>query len=263
MRHASLCGMLGGDSNKGCMPREGESAVVRQGRSIALVAFLIGCVVLLMVVGCAGTSSDASKEQQGHTEATTKQDQPRSPEATDSEEARCEGTQPVERPTYQEGWLTNDVPGCPKGGLLSGTDSNDMLDGLEGDDQIRGLGAKDQLLGGNGSDFIYGGPGDDLPLNGRDGDDVIHGGPGDDLEVLGDGGDDVLYGGYGDDELQGVWGKDVLYGGDGNDLLDGASNDDGERDELYFGKGKDHYSAKKIDYVDSSCEVKKPPLPTM
>src|SRR5215203_2557676 len=239
MRHASLCGMLGGDSNKGCMPREGESAVVRQGRSIALVAILIECVVLLLVVGCAGTSSDASKEQQGHTEATTKQDQPRSPEATESEEARCEGTQPVERPTYQEGWLTNDVPGCPKGGLLSGTASNDMLDGLEGDDQIRGLGAKDQLLAGKGSD-------------------VIHGGPGDDLEVYGAGGEDVIYGGDGDDVLSGDWGKDVIYGGDGNDLLDGASNEDGERDELYCGKGKDKYLADKNDYVDSSCEVKRP-----
>ena len=233
--------------------------MVRQGHLIAMVVtFLLGCAVLLLVVGCARTRSEAPQEkQQGYTEATNKE-QGRSPEATESEEARCEGTRTFERPyePHEEDWLTNDVPGCPKGGLLSGTDSNDKLDGLDGDDEIRGLGAKDQLLGGNGSDFIYGGPGDDLPLNGRDGDDVIHGGPGDDLEVLGDGGD-------GDDELQGVLGKDILYGGDGNDLLDGASNDDGERDELYCGKGKDHYSAKKIDYVDSSCEVKRPPLPTM
>ena len=237
--------------------------MVRQAHFIAVVGpLLIGCAFLLLAVGCSGTRSEAPQEGQEHTEATNKE-QIRSPQATDSEEARCEGTQPVERPTYQEGWLTNDVPGCPKGGLLSGTASNDMLDGLEGDDQIRGLGAKDQLLGGNGSDFIYGGPGDDLPLNGRDGDDVIHGGPGDDSEVLGDGGEDVIYGGVGDDELQGVWGKDVLYGGDGNDLLDGASNEDGERDELYCGKGKDKYLADKNDYVDSSCEVKRGPLPTM
>ena len=239
--------------------------MVRQAHFIAVVGpLLIGCAFLLLAVGCSGTRSEAPQEGQEHTEATNKE-QIRSPQATDSEEARCEGTQTFERPyePHEEDWLTNDVPGCPNGGLLSGTDSNDKLDGLEGDDQIRGLGAKDQLLGGNGSDFIYGGPGDDLPLNGRDGDDVIHGGPGDDLEVLGDGGEDVIYGGDGDDELQGVWGKDVLYGGDGNDLLDGASNDDGERDELYCGKGKDHYSAKKIDYVDSSCEVKRPPLPTM
>ena len=201
--------------------------MVRQAHFIAVVGpLLIGCAFLLLAVGCSGTRSEAPQEGQEHTEATNKE-QIRSPQATDSEEARCEGTQTFERPyePHEEDWLTNDVPGCPNGGLLSGTDSNDKLDGLEGDDQIRGLGAKDQLLGGNGSDFIDGG--------------------------------------YGDDELQGVWGKDVLYGGDGNDLLDGASNDDGERDELYCGKGKDHYSAKKIDYVDSSCEVKRPPLPTM
>src|ERR671910_3163257 len=123
MRHASLCGMLGGDSNKGCMPREGEGAVVRQGRSIALVAFLIGCVVLLLVVGRAGTSSDASKEQQGHTEATKAQT--RSPEATEAEEARCEGTK--SRNINNESVVTNDVPGCPKGGLLLGTKKRDWL----------------------------------------------------------------------------------------------------------------------------------------
>ena len=57
------------------MPREGEGVVVRQGRSIAVVrAFLIGCAVLLLAVGCAGTRSGSSnkKEQkeQGHTEST-------------------------------------------------------------------------------------------------------------------------------------------------------------------------------------------------
>jgi hemolysin type calcium-binding protein len=247
------------------MQREGGCTVVRQGHLIAVVrSSLIGCAVLLLVVGCAVTRSEAPQEKgKGHTEATNKE-QGRSPQATASEEARCEGRQPFERPyePNEEGWLTNDVPGCPKGGLLSGTDSNDMLDGLAGDDEVRGLGAKDDLLGGKGSDVIYGGPGDDLTLNGRDGDDVIHGGPGDDSEVFGDGGDDGIYGGDGDDELQGVWGKDVIYGGDGNDLLDGASNEDGERDELYCGKGKDHYIADKNDYVDSSCEVKRPPLPT-
>ena len=189
--------------------------------------FLIGCAVLLLVVGCAVTRSEAPKEGQGHTEATMKE-QGRSPQATASEEARCEGRQPFERPyePNEEGWLTNDVPGCLRGGLLSGTDSNDMLDGLDGDD-------------------------------------VIHGGPGDDSEVHGAGGEDVIYGGDGDDVLSGDWGKDVIYGGDGNDLLDGASNEDGERDELYCGKGKDKYLADKKDYVDSSCEVKRGPLPTM
>ena len=59
--------------------------MVRQGRSIAVVGtFLIGCAVLLLVVGCAGTSSESPKEQ-GHTEAA-KKEQTRSPEATAAEE---------------------------------------------------------------------------------------------------------------------------------------------------------------------------------
>jgi len=47
-------------------------------------AFLIGCAVLLLIVGCAGTSSS---------ETSNKKEQRSSPEATASEEeARCEGT---------------------------------------------------------------------------------------------------------------------------------------------------------------------------
>jgi hypothetical protein len=51
-------------------------------------AFLIGCA-LLLVVGCAGTRSESPK-QQGHTEATNKE-QTRSPEATASEETTALG----------------------------------------------------------------------------------------------------------------------------------------------------------------------------
>jgi hypothetical protein len=77
---------------------------VRQEHLIAVVrAFLIGCAVLLLGVGCAGTRSKAPPEEkrQEHTEATTKE-QTRSPEATASEEARCEGT----RTHKGKGWLT-------------------------------------------------------------------------------------------------------------------------------------------------------------
>ena len=102
---------------------------------------------------------------------------------------------------------------------------------------------------------------------------MLHGGPGTDAMSGGDG-DDVLYGGDGDDEIRGLgandWifgglGSDVIYGGDGNDLIDGATVDEfgqvvrKQRDELYCGKGEDHYHADKLDYVDSSCEVKDPP----
>src|SRR5918993_3668404 len=130
-------------------------AVIRQAHLIAVVgAFLIAVVV----VGCAGERSEApQEEEQGHTEATTAQT--RSPEATASEEARCEGT----RTFKQEGtvFTTNDVPGCPKGGLLSGTDGGDVLDGKDGDDEIHGLSAEDWIFGGLGSDVIYGGGGGD------------------------------------------------------------------------------------------------------
>jgi len=58
--------------------------------------------------------------------------------------------------------VTNDVPGCPKGGLLLGTDKIDNLDGLDGDDEIRGLGGPDLLWDGPGNDVLYGGDGNDF-----------------------------------------------------------------------------------------------------
>ena len=82
--------------------------------------------------------------------------------------------------------------------------------------------------------------------------------------------DDKIYGGAGNDtmagdqqpvygEVQVKLGKDVLYGEDGNDTL--FPDKDGQRDELYCGKGYDKAlvgsaTADKIDYVDDSCEEK-------
>ena len=212
---------------------------VGSGHLIAVVrAFLIGCAVLL-AVGCAGTRSESSKKEQG-----------RSPEATQSEEeARCEGTRTyhiyfvVYTETLMDGpvrsgseedmkkadkkdgqkvhdlgvFTTNDLPGCPKGGLLSGTDKKDNLDAREGDDEVRGLDGTDDLDGGDGSDTIYGG----------------------------------------DDGVNGGNGEDVLYGGDGNDIV--TDYYDERRDKLYCGKGRDEYVAVKNDYVDSTCEKKVSP----
>jgi hypothetical protein len=249
--------------------------VVRQGHLIAVVrAFLIGCVVLLLAVGCAGTRSETSK----------KEEQGSSTQATDSEEeARCEGTrsyhiyQVIHRPGYWDGplrtgseeemkkadkkprqmtmdfgvYTTNDLPGCPKGGLLLGTDKPDLLDGKHGDDEVRGLGGSDHYLdGGDGNDIIYGGDGDDALCRprscNREGGEGLDGGDG----------SDTLYGGDGDDDLHGFGGEDVLYGGDGNDLL--TDYYDEQRDKLYCGEGRDEYVAVKNDYVDSSCEKKLP-----
>jgi hypothetical protein len=216
-------------------------AVIRQRGFIAVVGtFLFGCAVLLMVAGCAGVRSEASKqeEEQGHTEATTEQ----------TRSDRCEGTRTYKNYRYwtwshpPKRWrvfTTNDVPGCPSGGLLTGTGKKDALGGKGGDDEIHGLGDPDTIDGGGGNDVIYGGPGGDESLSGDDGDDVI-------------------YGGDGDDFLGGGAGEDVLYGGDGNDALNGTDEGlkDTQRDELYCGPGKDVYDAGKLDYVDSSCEKK-------
>jgi hypothetical protein len=238
-------------------------------------ALLIGCAILLLGVGCAGkTSSEAPQEGKGHTEAT--KEKTRSPQATEAEEeARCGGTRtyhlyfvanldqkepgPVRSgseedmkkagkkagKTYDLGiYTTNDLPGCPNGGLLLGTAKPDKLDGGDGDDEMRGLGDKDSFSGGDGKDVIYAGPGDDSSQ-----------------ERTGKG-DDVIYGGDGDDEIDGGEGEDVLYGGDGSDILYGyeflQSDVDRHRDKLYCGRGKDHYLADKLDYVDSSCEKKWP-----
>jgi hypothetical protein len=218
--------------------------VVRQARLMAVVvrAFLIGCAVLLGV-GCAGVRPEAPEEEQG-----------RLPEATTSEEdARCERTRTSPRQMGGEAFTTNDVPRCPKGGLLSGTERTDNLDGQDGDDEIRGLGGVDMLFGGFGEDVMYGGASRDFLYGGQN-DDVLYGGPGSD-EMDGGGGDAVLYGGAGNDILTGRKGDDVFNGGDGNDIIDVYGMGSG-RDKLYCGEGKDRYWANNSDHVSSSCEKK-------
>jgi Ca2+-binding RTX toxin-like protein len=234
---------------------EGEDVVVRQGQLIAfVVAFLIGSAVVLMA-GASGVQAQASNK----------------------EEARCEGTRKI-NVNLPARFTSNDLPGCPKGGLLLGTDKDDSLAGEKGDDEVRGLGGSDFVMGGLGNDVIYGGADNDS-LHGdgseEEGNDIIYGGPGDDdvnVFLVGDDGNDVIYGGPGDDDLRGFEGEDAIYGGPGDDKrLDGGPSDavygggellpgggDGQRDKIYCGEGRDSYFADKEDYVDSSCEVKLP-----
>ena len=121
--------------------------------------FLAGCAVHLLLAGCAGVRSEAPEEKQGRTEATT--GQAHSGGAA-SEEGRCGRMRTFKDEGAVAGWIyrgtytTNDVPGCPNGGLISGIDK------------------RDELLGGSGSDVLYGGPGADL-LYGEEGDDVLYG----------------------------------------------------------------------------------------
>ena len=237
--------------------------MVRQVHLIAVVGtILIGGAFLLLVVGCAGTPSEPSnKKEQGS-----------SPEATASEEeARCEGTRTYHlydveysrggvtrqrtgseedmkkaekkarhiaktedlgvAKTHDYGvYATNDLPGCPKGGLLLGTDRTDLLNGKHGDDKVRGLGGSDHdLEGGPGNDILYGGDGNDA-------------------YVLGGKGADVMYGGAGNDFLSSITPCSRRS----------CNSNDGQRDKIYCGSGKDGYAADKNDYVDSSCEKKEP-----
>jgi RTX calcium-binding nonapeptide repeat (4 copies) len=236
------------------MQREGGCAAVRRGHLIAVVvSLLIGCAVLLMVVGCAGVRSEApQKEEQAHSQ-------------------RCEGTRGIV--LMGGGYATNDVPGCPKGGLLLGTDGpntdlnspmQDYLYGGDGDDEVRGLGANDELWGGLGSDVIYGGPGFDQmwagAVRGRDTSmNMLYGGDRTD-DMFGADGEDVLHGGAGNEFMSGGGGEDVLYGEDGNDALTAASyKGDLGADKLYCGAGTDKYIAGRLDYVSNSCEVKQKP----
>jgi hypothetical protein len=137
--------------------------------------------------------------------------------------------------TNETAYTTNDVdPRGPWGGVLRGTGENDKLLGEAGEDEIFGLGGDDAVDGGACGDKIYGGPGSDNMV-------------GDKQQTFGYGGVEVKSG------------KDVLYGEDGNDTL--FPDKDGQRDELYCGKGYDvaevgSATADKIDYVDDSCEEK-------
>jgi Ca2+-binding RTX toxin-like protein len=222
---------------------------------------LMGCAVLLVVVGCAGVRSVAPEEVQGHTEATKNQ----------GHSDRCQATRSIV--LMGGGYATNDLPGCPKGGLLLGTDGpntdinsqiQDYLYGGDGDDEVRGLGANDEIYGGYGGDAIYGGPGFDMmfagPVRGHDRSrNWLYGGDGPD-DMYGADGEDVLYGENGNDHMGGDEGEDVLYGGDGNDTLVAAShNDDLGADKLYCGAGTDKYTAGRLDYVSDTCEVKQRP----
>jgi len=89
-------------------------------------------------------------------------------------------------------FTTNDLPGCPKDGLLLGTDKPDKLDGKKGDDM--------SLYGDEGDDVIYGGDGDDGVEEDK-GADVIYGGDGNDLIFA-----------FTDDQ------RDKLYCGKGKDV---------------------------------------------
>jgi hypothetical protein len=148
--------------------------VARQGHLISVVGtFLMGCAIVLLVVSCAGKRSEAPEEEQGLTEVTKER----------AHSTPCERTRTVD--LQGRTYTTNDVPGCPKGGLLSGSDAGEQMRGTRSAEEIRGLGGPDEITDGLGRDLVYGGAGEDN-LIGYSGDIAV----------------DRFYGGRGSDTLQ-------------------------------------------------------------
>ena len=97
-----------------------------------------------------------------------------------------------------------------------------------------------RIVGTNRGDYLAGGGYDD----------VIIGGPGNDT-IFGGAGDDQLYGGPGNDVITGGAGADKIYGGPGSDTI---YADDGERDVIDCGPGRDRAVVDAVDVV-KHCEV--------
>jgi Ca2+-binding RTX toxin-like protein len=152
---------------------------------------------------------------------------------------RTYGPHVLPQSSHEPPLLRTFLPGTPLDN--DNPDSDDFLKGntYSGEDRDE---SKDVLHGGSGRDDLTGG----------DGDDVLYGGDGDDNWWWGVKGLRCLCG------LSGGRGEDVLYGGDGNDVLIAEWSSERKRDRLYCGKGTDEYTADKIDFVSSSCEVEDP-----
>ena len=89
--------------------------------------------------------------------------------------------------------------------------------------------------------------------------DYLAGGGYDDV-IIGGGGNDTIVGGAGDDQLCGGPGTDVITGGAGADKIEGGPGsdtiyaDDGERDVVDCGPGRDRAVVDAVDVV-KNCEV--------
>ena len=129
-----------------------------------------------------------------------------------------------------------------------GTDLQDTLDGTTGGDRLIGLGGPDVLQGYAGADCLDGGAGNDLLL-GFSGNDRLSGGPGDD-DMAGAGGNDVISGGAGDDRIVDTAGANKITAGHGVDVIQA---DNGRRDRIDCGSGRDHARVDRRDIV-RGCE---------
>jgi hypothetical protein len=141
---------------------------------------------------------------------------------------------------------------------LSGNLGNDTLFGGSGKDRLFGESGRDTLNGGSGADHLRGSSGNDR-LSGGAGFDRVDGGSDND-QVRGNGGSDRVYGGPGRDRLSGGAGKDRLEGGAATDRFFGGSGndrviaDDGKKERIDCGGGRDSVRADNKDVVARDCE---------
>ena len=147
-----------------------------------------------------------------------------------------------------DGPLLRTLGGSTTGGLahrvLTATSrparSRDLIIGLAGNDKLEAGDRRDVIRGNRGNDAIDGGAGSDR----------IRGGLGDDRLAGGDGPDKIL-GGPGADGINGQAGHDRIKAGRGADLI--IAND-GVRDWISCGPGKDRVKADRRDRVSRDCE---------
>ncbi len=132
---------------------------------------------------------------------------------------------------------------------VNGGLGDDILTGGSEEDEFFGDAGSDTLDGNNGPDALYGESGDDRLLGGA-GHDQLSGGTGNDV-LYGEAGNDTIDGGSFDDSINGGSGADTLRGGSGGDFINA---DDGERDVIDCGLGRDRVLADAIDIVDRNCE---------
>ncbi len=139
---------------------------------------------------------------------------------TDSTPARNQFT--VERGGGNPDPCTTTIRGSKGRDQLTGTSGSERILGLGGGDRIKARGGDDCVNGGGGSDRINGGAGAD-DIRGRDGNDRINGGSG----------------------------RDRIGGGRGNDVI---RVDDGKRDVVTCGPGKDKVFADERDKIAKGCD---------
>jgi hypothetical protein len=131
-----------------------------------------------------------------------------------------------------------------------GTDGDDEYTAPEGSrDLIIGLAGNDVLSGGDRRDVIKGNAGNDA-IDGGGAMDIIRGGLGDD-RLAGGARPDWIFGGPGNDGINGQQGRDTIRAGRGDDLI--VAND-GQRDRIYCGPGRDAVKADRRDRVARDCE---------